>query len=405
MPDLWKVLEYDMSGVPLNVKDCERCLRLTKIFLEYAGSSPLSIFVYGVTKVPDETMGLLDLLFDAWCRRAGQWAEVALNFPQSYLERNSYQLTKGSLKNLHTIHITELNAADGNRSTYNFLAPCRALRSAELSLSLPRSNGLLPSLPWHQLETLALTLESTGPNVSQLLPLCKNVKKLTISIHGLDLLFPDTTVYTLPKVQHLTIHEASPHNSRLFSTFFRCFTLPNLVSLDVDTSTYIFGDVLKESDFSGLLEFLQRSSSRLTSLTLRGECLSSERVVYLLECLEELTTLHLVESRFRRGSDQTLCTPYVFEHLVAPDIFPGSLLPQLLHLKVTEVTKYLPCKELVAAVLSRCGSTGAGPGVERLQSVEVELYDYMLWADDLPRSLRQLKDLGGGDEGLKVIVR
>ncbi|KAL0567437.1 hypothetical protein V5O48_014553 [Marasmius crinis-equi] len=407
--ELWSDMGY-YFGPEADLDDGKRCLRITEMFLQRAGSSPLSLsfdsldFRTGQRHNGAMITPPVALSLDALCRRAEQWDSVEFSIPSTFTQQPSFRIAKGHLLNLRTIRIYE--PQEHVPSTFDFLIPSPALRHAKVRLCLARPNDLLPPIPWQQLKSLSLDVSFRAPTVSHIIPLCTNLTDLELSIvTPLSEVTQNTQRVLIPTLRSLTI-ETIFRGCPAFQHFFRQFACPGLRS-------FYFGDdrvgtrlrLIGEEDIACLIEFLGHSSSCLTTLSLSCSQVSGEQAVQLLQHTSRLTSLRLNEKEFRPNDTGLLCTPSLFTHLTCTPSLP-SLLPRLLHLKLVVDSSnfhHEQSERLIEAVRSRCIipdlHSDAKPGADRLQSVEVEFWNRQA---TFPESLAPLESLR--DAGLRVIL-
>ncbi|KAL0570565.1 hypothetical protein V5O48_011395 [Marasmius crinis-equi] len=231
-----------------------------------------------------------------------------------------------------------------------------------------------------QLHTLSLDISSDAPTPSQILPLCTNLTELQFSIIPPYVeVDQNTQRFLVPTLQSLTVRRISG-GCPTFPHFFKQFTFPGLTSLHIEDHHSSRAILFNEEDIACLVDFLRRSSSPLTTLSLACSHLSGKQAVRLLQHTPRLTSLHLNEINFFHQSHDGLCTPSLFTHFTPTSSSP-PFLPHLSHLKIAIFSEKFGDEEyrqLIEAIRSRVipdSCSDGEPDVDRLQSVEVEFLD------------------------------
>ncbi|KAL0567064.1 hypothetical protein V5O48_014928 [Marasmius crinis-equi] len=414
---LWSDLHFIFERV--GIYEGKRCLRITKMFLERAGNTPLRLTFRTTngTRSPELTGTFTDRLLETLCARASQWSSIRfIDIPSSFVRRSAFgAVMRTQLRNLHTIRVDELDSKDPF-FTLDFLGfqegdedkqhQCPALRNAELSLRLERPHDLpVPRIPWSQLVSLTLTTYSAAPTPSEILPLCSSLTELKISMYGNRVLPDNDFQHTLPSLRSLTITDIC-RDSTIFPHFLRLFTFPQLISLNIHAART--GSLLRDAEMTPLIDFLVSSTPSLVALSLVCSAgLHVQQACHLLQHLPNLTSLNLHETFWHVHSFRPRTT-FLLKQLIRASSVPSSTVDFLPHL--SDLTITLPSEifydehlELLgAAVRSRSISSrelAAEPGVDYLRSVEVQLSEVPTLR--LPvEALRELESLR--DEGLRV---
>ncbi|KAJ8088312.1 hypothetical protein PM082_022384 [Marasmius tenuissimus] len=412
-PALWSRLRFEIGGdsgesrvEEDDQKESDRCHRITEYFLRCASEAPLDLVFAEVLIDLDTQYIEFDLTLDALCRRARQWASVHFDVDHTFFQRNAAILSKirGNLDNLHTFQFVEDPTSSPTARTIDFLVPCPSLRHADLqwSRSRPYDSGILPTLiPWRQLVRLSLFLQLDAPSVSEIVSLCPNLEHLSL---GTYMTHEGNERPTSWNILSLSIEIEFTHP--MHPDFWENLTTPRLTSLDLCTSRYNPRIPLSQERELSLLNFIRRSSSTITTLSIRRTIFSPEQVVRMLELLPGLTTLYVHESEQARDSLNIICQPYLFTHLLidpdSGDLHSIPFLPRLTTFRIVVHGDDLAHEALIEALRSRWipdPSVSDRIGIDSLRSVEVSFLDK---TTNVPESLLRLKELKR--EGLRVLV-
>ncbi|KAF9260190.1 hypothetical protein L218DRAFT_1002968 [Marasmius fiardii PR-910] len=357
MPRLWSNITLHYWPNRSDEEDSAELLyRTVEFVLVRVGSGPLTLrFSILYPKIPKATnfsRGFIRTL-EALCRRASQWESVEFSTPPSFLHHPAFKLAKGNLHSLRGLYIEDdINrdhGASGEFYDLNCLGDCSALRDLSLNLLLFRlGHSFNSNLRWWQLQTLSRNRINAGQS--------------------------RTGVHTFINLASLSISaESGVH----LLSFLRQVTLPRLSSLEciVRNSLTDLTLVFDES----LLEFLTRSSCRITFLTLSRYSILGLGLINLFHLLPSLITLHVGEQEAWDDLDvdcrgppleftTTICTRRLFKSLVlkpylthaitgdSPQAAPDSatrLLPRVRDLYINVHKRDFDIDALYEVMLSR----------------------------------------------------
>ncbi|KAK7029657.1 hypothetical protein VNI00_014355 [Paramarasmius palmivorus] len=293
LPSLWASLSIHFERWKMNF---ERLERIVSVFMERSKSSPLSL-VLDLTcsdwRQDAHASEMCTALLDTLVRNSNRWKMARLNVSTTGLCHPAFEPIIGHLPILKSLSLTGHDDAD--IITDNpvldldaIFGACPALDDLFVSAQMV-VDGV--SLPWRQIRSLGLGWFLHLEHFTLALAQCTNVE----SLHLNDIEFveyPETPIHpgpTMPNVKHLNMEFDSSDD--MFPVL-RCLDLPALTSVRLQGQ--FNGSQYKTAELH-LSSFLERSSNRITSLSLVTFPISDQNAISLLRMIPTLEQLYIEE--------------------------------------------------------------------------------------------------------------
>ncbi|KAJ7458558.1 hypothetical protein FB451DRAFT_1273436 [Mycena latifolia] len=214
------------------------------------------------------------------------------------------------------------------------------LRDVSLRAYHVPPGALKSALPWSQFTRLKLDIPISLGEARDILTQGDRLEECRLTdLIGSDDPWPSQNALQLNPLQRLTIHTTG---GPIPDTFFAAFSFPNLIHLDISSSS------LSPETLPNLYD---RSKFRLTHLALEDVELSTEELIVFLRLLAALQTLNLSYC----GVEDALFKAFTYN---PNEPTPTLSLPRLTSLTVTEGTERLNGVCVAHMVESVCAHAG-----------------------------------------------
>ncbi|KAL0575911.1 hypothetical protein V5O48_006057 [Marasmius crinis-equi] len=343
---LWSALRIDFSQWVGDFAALERAVR---IFMDRSGVRPLQLEL-DFKGIVDDMADALRPIMGILARNCVRWQDVSLlrlDKYDAFLSHNSEGMAFSALRTLRMHSYDSLPPVA--RSLFK---DSPALKSFEIG-SQEAFEGEHFDLPWHQIETLTISL-SDAPAALAFMSSFTHLKNLHLSRVGHDLSVTAADYNRHYSSNTMRSIEFTWDDQGDADTTLSRLTLPELSSLTMCNS----GDGGPEEwpvwDESPAMDFLTRSACTITTLCLKELPMTDQQGIALLELMPFLATLEIEESSMtpHKIITQRLLQRLVVDHQEA--LLSGrSFLPLLTRLVLVVRKDGLVAQDFIDAVSSR----------------------------------------------------
>lgn len=280
-PDLWSRICFKPSDTDTRRRPSFPVLQL---YLDYSQQSPLSLEFPDSSTLEPHHLSIIRACSDRWKKLEAKLydfkaltSEIPLDLPV---------LEELMLPNIALAHLSRL---DCFRDAPN-------LRRLTLG-KVPLINMHEHYFPWNQLTMLSIA--QFGPDMKGVFERCSNLTELHLCHRAASQIDPCVPPIIAPVVKHLVLSfwQSSGEDS-VADIIFASITCPSLTSLLVDGGIDAHAHALPKDEVDA---FIARSSSHLTTLSLKSVIFSDLNLINLLHRIPSLLHLELNDSGVRSG--------------------------------------------------------------------------------------------------------
>ncbi|KAL0570087.1 hypothetical protein V5O48_011881 [Marasmius crinis-equi] len=351
-PRLWSSIRIDFRAW---TKDFHILDELTEHFMKKSGSSPLRLSLTFSAKESNDAQSAREgsqIALKTLVGHCERWENVFLTVAPTYFPSSIFNPIRGRLPLLVSLDLDREGDDAAWELVFDYFAICPALRTLCISPQLFEPEEV--SLPWDQVVSLQMKT-SFNTRAFPLLSLCPRVEHLEVCRIGGQ--GDDANDYlghiisSSVKTLNITACDQADVDGTLQHT-----TLREISSLSICGRHDFYAPAIwpKWNELH-LQSFLQRSSCRISSLTLKCLPITSEQMISLLRMIPTIESLCIEE--LHQEHENRIVTRTFLDSFAAgaPAHLPSStpLIPRLTDLRLVVHVKHLESETFLKALSSR----------------------------------------------------